>query len=91
MTDFQKYQEAAAQAFDIFYSGSDRNKPAFNDVPHVTNIAGSIMLHRDGIMKGGGFVTAVCENNLELAVQRADSVCANCLQFFVYCKLHVHP
>ena len=91
MTDIQKYQDAADKAFEKFHNSSYRRIPSKSDIPHIVNIARSIMLHRDGILNGGGFVTAVCENNLELAVQRADSVCAESLQYFVYCKLHVRP
>jgi hypothetical protein len=32
----------------------------------------SIMMHRDGVMSGGGFVEAVCDNKLVEAVSRAD-------------------
>ena len=91
MTDFQKYQNAAAKAFGDFYSQPYRRRPAENDIPHVTNIGRSIMLHRDGIMAGGGFVTVVCGNDLASAVQKADSVCQWELPFFIHCLLHVHP
>jgi len=39
---------------------------------HNVDIMISIMMHRDGIMSGGGFVEAVCSNNLIEAVSRAD-------------------
>jgi len=39
---------------------------------HNVDIMISIMMHRDGIMSGGGFVEAVCNNNLIEAVSRAD-------------------
>ena len=39
---------------------------------HNVDIMISIMMNRDGIMSGGGFVDAVCSNNLVEAVSRAD-------------------
>ena len=39
---------------------------------HNVDIIISIMMHRDGIMSGGGFVEAICNNNLIEAVSRAD-------------------
>ena len=39
---------------------------------HNVDIMISIMMHRDGIMSGGGFVEAVCNNDLMEAVSRAD-------------------
>jgi hypothetical protein len=39
---------------------------------HNVDIMISIMMHRDGIMTGGGFVEAVCNNDLVGAVSRAD-------------------
>ena len=39
---------------------------------HNVDIMVSIMMHRDGIMSGGGFVEAVCDNKLVEAVSRAD-------------------
>ena len=39
---------------------------------HNVDIMISIMQQRDGIMTGGGFVDAVCKNNLVEAVCRAD-------------------
>lgn len=91
MSEILKYQDSADKAFESFYSQPYRKRPTENDISHVKNIARSIMLHRDGIMKGGGFVTAVCNNNLEGAVSSADSVCIECLQFFVYCKQFIRP
>ena len=43
------------------------------DDAHVIQIITSIMLHRDGLRQGGGFVEAVVNNNLHLAVGRADN------------------
>ena len=42
---------------------------------HIIDIIISVMLTRDGIMQGGGFVQAICQNDLRNAVGRADSDC----------------
>ena len=39
---------------------------------HQINTMISVMLHRDGIMNGGGFVEAVANNDLYGAISRAD-------------------
>jgi hypothetical protein len=90
MNELTTYQKLAEEACDQYYSSSFRKAPSEADRSHVINIARSIMMHRDGILTGGGFVTAVIENNLEATVTRADSVCAQNIPFFVYCKLHIH-
>jgi hypothetical protein len=91
MTEFSIYQEAAEAALNKFYGSSHRQMPMKNDVPHITNIARSIMMHRDGLIPGGSFVTAVIENDLEGAINRADSVCIENIPFFVHCKQFIHP
>jgi hypothetical protein len=91
MSDLQKYQAAAEKAFESFYGQPYRMIPAENDKPHIINIGRSVMLHRDGVLLGGGFVSSVCANDLCSAVERADSVCQQHLTFFVYCKQYVHP
>jgi hypothetical protein len=42
---------------------------------HIIDIIISVMLTRDGIMQGGGFVQAICQNDLRNAVGRADGDC----------------
>jgi hypothetical protein len=53
---------------------------------HVIQIMKSVMLHRDGLRPGGGFVQSVVENNLSLAVGRADKTCAKYLKEIVATK-----
>ena len=50
---------------------------------HVIQIMTSVMLHRDEIRPGGGFVEAVVTNNLRLAVGRADNTCSKYLNVIV--------
>lgn len=42
---------------------------------HVIQIIASVMMHRDDLRPGGGFVQAVVENDLYMAVGRADPSC----------------
>lgn len=43
--------------------------------PHVIRIIQSVMMHRDDVLRGGGFVEAVVNNQLLQAVSRADQTC----------------
>jgi len=91
MSDTQKYHSVAEKAFESFYGQPYRTIPAENDKDHIINIGRSVMMDRDKILSGGGFVQAVNGNDLCSAVERADSVCQKNLPFFVYCKQYVHP
>ena len=55
---------------------------------HIIDIIVSVMMHRDKIQMGGGFVTAVCENDLAGAVGRADSDCINHLKLITMARLN---
>ena len=47
---------------------------------HIVDIIVSVMMHRDGIMRGGGFVEAICNNDLRGALARADDECKQYLR-----------
>jgi hypothetical protein len=87
MTDYEKYHNLAVNALDKFYT---TRIIAENDKTHVINIDLSIMMHRDGIQTGGGFVTSLCANDLDQTVSRADSVCVQHLPFFLNCLKFIH-
>lgn len=53
---------------------------------HIVDIATSIIMTRDNILQGGGFVEAIIDNNLSQAISRADSTCIKALKFFVMVK-----
>lgn len=91
MTDYEIYTNAATAAFKTYYETFRKQTPEDNDQGHVINIARSVMMTRDGLDSGGSFVQSIIENDLSASVGRADSVCVQCLPFFVYCKLHVQP
>jgi hypothetical protein len=88
-TSVTNYHEKAQEALEKYYASGYRIKPAENDIAHVCGVAASIMMTRDNVLMGGGFATAVSNNDLEGAVERADSVCAQHLPFFVYCKKYI--
>lgn len=60
------------------------------DNHHVIQIITSIMLHRDGLRPGGGFVEAVVSNNLRLAVGRADDTVYKHLKVIVAAAQNCH-
>ena len=62
-------------------------KSEFPDVTeHTINMMVSIMCTRDkSSYAGGGFVEAVCENNLYQAISRADSSNLKVLKLLVLC------
>lgn len=53
---------------------------------HVINICASVMMTRDSVLQGGGFVQAIIDNNLYEAVNRADDTCIKHLKLFVVAK-----
>jgi hypothetical protein len=48
----------------------------------ATRMVASIMMHRDGVWQGGGFVEAVCENDLYAAITRADNTSLKYLKLY---------
>jgi len=86
---YEIYKKLAEDAFNNFVSGASETAP--NVYEHITNIAASVMMDRDNVIPGGGFVRAINENNLRDAVGRADAQCINYLKFFVYCKGNIFP
>jgi hypothetical protein len=58
---------------------------------HIIDIMVSIMATRDkSSYAGGGFVQAVVENNLYLAMSRADSDCRKNLFILTMCNMNCH-
>jgi len=49
----------------------------------ATRMVASIMMHRDGVWQGGGFVEAVCDNDLYAAITRADNTSLKYLKLYV--------
>ena len=65
MTDIRDQYEKAAIAFAAAWRAEVSE--------HNIDIMISIMMHRDKVKPGGGFVESVCNNNLIEAVTKADS------------------
>lgn len=86
---YEIYKKLAEDAFKGFVSGASETET--NVYEHITNVAASVMMDRDNVIPGGGFVRAINENNLRDAVGRADAQCINFLKFFVYCKGNIYP
>jgi len=64
---------------------------AYNDISeHIVNVMISVMMHRDGVQIGGGFVEAICNNNLDEACSRADDECIKYLRLFSLVKRFGH-
>jgi hypothetical protein len=53
---------------------------------HIVDVMISVMMHRDGVRIGGGFVEAINNNNLDEACSRADDDCINYLRLFSLIK-----
>lgn len=53
---------------------------------HIESVMVSVMMARDGVYKGGGFVQAILDNNLDEACSRADGECVNYLRLFSLVK-----
>ena len=61
------------------------------EINHIIDVAISIINTRDGTgPKGGGFVHAVIDNDLELAVTKADHINIHALRFYVDINRHFH-
>lgn len=57
---------------------------------HIIDIMVSVMLTRDGVMQGGDFVQAICQNDLRNAVTRADTDCIKHLKLITLSYTDVH-
>jgi hypothetical protein len=55
---------------------------------HIMDIIVSVMMHRDGVQNGGGFVTSVCNNDLVGAVSRADGQCIQYIKLIALAKVN---
>ena len=64
------------------YTGIDNMNE--EDSKHVIDIGTSILCTKWAVgYQGGGFVQAVVENDLTLAIGRADGTCVKALKFFI--------
>ena len=63
----------------------------FEEFEHIIDISVSIINARDGGIRGGSFVQAIINNDLESAVGHADPICLKVLKLFVLVKLWCYP
>jgi hypothetical protein len=86
-TDIMKtYRDQAIESFYKFHGYAAITE----DQMHVVDIAKSIMMHRDEVLDGGGFVTAFVNNDLGGAIGRADKTIINYFPFLNNVKYHSH-
>lgn len=52
---------------------------------HIIDVMISVMMTRDNVLQGGGFVQAVVANNLKESISRADTECGNHLRIITLC------
>lgn len=52
---------------------------------HVIDVMISVMMTKDNVLQGGGFVQAVIDNNLREAISRADTDCGKNLRIITLC------
>lgn len=58
---------------------------------HIEELATSVVLTRDEKLMGGSFVKAVVNNDLQEAINRADSTSLKAIKLLVLVKLWCHP
>ena len=58
----------------------------YNVSNHIIDVMASVIMHRDKYQMGGGFVEAICNNDLDGACSRADDECINYLRLFSLVK-----
>ena len=79
----EKYRERAIKF------AKEWNEQNISD--HIIDIMVSIMATRDkSSYAGGGFVEAVVENNLYLAMSRADMECRRNIFLLTMCRMNCH-
>lgn len=83
MENLLKYQELSREALTknphmIVGDATEDEKQ------HIVQIGASVMMTRDKYIRGGSFVEAIIHNDLNDALNRADSTCLKALKFFSY-------
>ena len=83
-------KETVQQYVEKNISLISNNCTSLVELDHITNLCMSIVNTRDNVMRGGSFVQAICNNDLQGAIQRADSTTINALRLFVNVYLYLH-
>lgn len=77
-----KVYEAAAREFVNLYNETVSD--------HIIDIIVSVMMTRDNVQQGGGFVQAICNNDLYGAIRGADVDCAKHLRIIAISYHYAH-
>lgn len=91
MNKIEIYREEAIAWMDKNRVSSGLQGLTTEEYSHACALAASVMLTRDNIMHGGGFVQAIIENDLEQAVSRADNTARKALHAMVTIKKNCWP
>lgn len=77
--------ELYSEQLELQYNAKAKEYAALWDVKdeHVIHIIASVMMHRDDVLPGGGFVESVVNNNLSQAINKADTTCYQHLKVIV--------
>ena len=86
----EQYQNAAKVYLDGQKEFLGLSLMSNDDYNHLCHLASSVMMTRDGVLPGGGFVQAVVDNDLEGAIGRGDTVAIRGLKALVMVKLWCH-
>jgi hypothetical protein len=86
----EKYQLAVEKSYNAYYHSFFTTPLAKENEDHIKNLAISVLMTRDKVQIGGGFVSAIVNNDLIEAVSRADSSAILGLRFFVHCVQFVN-
>jgi len=73
----ENHHEKCLKAAEQFLKGWD-----VEDATAIRMVS-NIMMHRDGVWQGGGFVEALCDNDLYAAITRADNTSLKFLKLYV--------
>jgi len=73
----ENHHEKCLKAAEQFLKGWD-----VEDATAIRMVS-NIMMHRDGVWQGGGFVEALCDNDLYAAITRADNTSLKYLKLYV--------
>ena len=86
----EKYRSAAAAYITKQLSFFGLDEFSQEEENHIISLAASVMMTRDEVMMGGGFVQAIVDNDLSEAVNHADNTAIKGLKAFVMVKMWCH-
>lgn len=91
MDKIEFYREEAAKWMNDNREWHKLTELTEKEFSHACDLAASVIMTRDKIMQGGSFVQAIIENNLEIAISRADDTAIKVLHAMVSIKRNCFP